>query len=53
MTENNSTVDKHGKSRMSINYSPKTSKHIHSKNNSLFHTVVIKQKDGDKVALTD
>ena len=43
MTENNSTVDKHGKSRMSINYSPKTSKHIHSKNTtSLFHTVVIK-----------
>ena len=42
MTENNSTVDKHCKSRMSINYSPKTSKHIHSKESSLFHTVVIK-----------
>lgn len=32
MTENNSTVDKHRKSRLSINYSPKTSKHINNKN---------------------
>ena len=51
MTENNSTADKHGKSRMSINYSPKTTKN--TKHEPLFHTVVIKERAGDKVALTD
>lgn len=54
MNENNQTVEKNGKStRMSVNYSPKTIKNNNLKTNSLFHTVVIKQKDGDKVALTD
>jgi hypothetical protein len=53
MTENNSTAEKHGKSGMSVNMSPKTSKNVNSKNNPLFSTVVIKERDGDKVALTD
>ena len=33
--------------------SPNLSKNIASKNNPLFSTVVIKERDGDKVALTD
>ena len=36
-----------------MNLSPNLSKNIVSKNNPLFSTVVIKERDGDKVALTD